>query len=1161
MKSARLADSRRDADDVGPAGRPEGYRALLDNLHEVVFETDVEGRWTFLNRAWQDVTGLVVTETLGRSWLEFIGPEDAARAREVLRSLVDRRTSSCTDQLRCRVGGGALRWFEVTARPLIGENGFVTGVCGLLSDITSRRTEAEELSQARQRLDFVQASSPATLFSADPEPPHTPNFVTSNVRTLLGYEPEDMMARPGFWMEILHPEDVPIVAAVDAVLFREGRATFRARSRHRDGTYRMLRTDVRLTRNEKGAPQEIFGCLVDETDAWKAEAALGRYARILETTSLAAKGFLEPGSWEEKIGGVMETLGEASAVSRIRVFERPAPEVREPVSRYWKWIGTGGQGRTGRPALGITPYLDWKNRDLVRRLSSGEEIRGLIRDLPEPLRSRLVPEQVQSLLLLPVFAGKQLWGAIAFEDCSIEREWPAAEVGALRAAAGVLGGTIHREVAERTLRYSEALLRTMANASPLAFYVVDNRSDRVLYFNDRFCWIWGLEDLSDRLAAGELTNTDVMAACIPTVADPQSFAAMCIPLQDEQNRSVVEDEIRLRDGRTIQRYSTQIRDVEDQYFGRLYLFADISAPKRAEEALRRAHDDLEMRVRERTAELEKANSSLRVEISERERAESELAQMYMRFRALIDNTQDIIFVTDTEGIIRYASPSVERVLGYDSGEVIGRNGFELMHPEDRPIASEHQQRLLRMHGTHQPMECRMAHKNGSWRLVQVIGSNQIDNPAVRGLIATVHDITEQRGVEQQFRQAQKMEAVGRLAGGVAHDFNNLLTVIRGYSGLIMKRLPEEDPSRRNMAQIQRAADRAATLVQQLLAFSRKQVVEPKVLDVNVAAAELEKMLHRLIGEDIELTIERSDQPLYVRIDPIQFEQIVMNLSVNARDAMPEGGSLKILAGRHSPRGDCKCQACKVNTGAWAVLAVRDTGVGISEEIRAHIFEPFFTTKEVGKGTGLGLSMVYGAVEQAGGHVCVDSAPGEGSTFRICLPIVAAPRDSEVEEGAAPHLTGGDETILVAEDEELVRMMMSEALREAGYHVLEAVSGVHALEILERWPGRVELLLTDVIMPRLNGPALAARVCASRPETRVLYVSGHPRQELNSDYRFLRKPFTPDELVREVRSALDAPAAPPPIVPEQPGEITSWRGYWGALRKVFTAETQRPQRKQ
>lgn len=772
--------------------QPDRIRTIIDNLKEVVFQTDAEGRWTFLNPAWREITGFTVEESLGVVFLDYVHPEDRELNRQRFQPLIERKKDYCRHEIRYLTKDGGFRWIEVHARLTLDHAGRIIGTSGTLSDVTGRRQAMEESREARQRLEFVLASNPAVVFAARPGEDGVPwatTFMSDNSRSILGSPPEAYTGDPGFWLAAIHPDDLTEVHRSFADLAAHGESSLRCRHRFADGSYRWMRIDVRMFTDLAGQPLEVFGCVVDET--------------------------------------------------------------------------------------------------LARN----------------------------------------------------------------------------------------------------------------------------------------------------------------------------------------------------------------------------------------TADLERLNQRLRSEIAERRAAQQALVDREAHFRTLIENASDLIFVLSAAGVIEYVSPTVTRVLGYAPRELVGRNGVEFLDPHDAPAVTAAFQQGLTRAGSHSPLEFGARHRDGSSRVVEAIGSNQLDNPAVRGIVVNVRDITDRRRLEDQFRQAQKMEAVGRLAGGVAHDFNNLLTVICGYSELLAKGLGEADPLRRKVTQVQRAGERATALVQQLLAFSRKQVVEPAVVDLNEAVADMEKMLRRLIGEDVELTIVPWPEPLYVHIDRTQFDQIVMNLSVNARDAMPRGGVLSISTRHHTARGLPACRDCKIAAGDFAVLVVEDTGTGITEETRAHMFEPFFTTKDVGQGTGLGLSMVYGAVQQAGGHICLDTELGKGTAFRICLPKVRQPAPVQ-QEGAPAATRGGRETILLVEDEELVRTMLSDALAEAGYRVLEARHGEHALEVAGQYAAAIDLLLTDAVMPRMSGRELAAHLAPLRPNAKVLYISGYPRQELNPGCRFLKKPFTPDELIREVRAVFD-----------------------------------------
>ncbi|HWP85069.1 MAG TPA: response regulator [Terriglobia bacterium] len=384
-----------------------------------------------------------------------------------------------------------------------------------------------------------------------------------------------------------------------------------------------------------------------------------------------------------------------------------------------------------------------------------------------------------------------------------------------------------------------------------------------------------------------------------------------------------------------------------------------------------------------------------------------------------------------------------------------------------------------------------------------------------------------RRTEEQLRQSQKLEAIGRLAGGLAHDFNNHLGVVLGYSQLLMERLGSEEAVRKPAMMIHEAATRAAALTRQLLAFSRKQVLEPRVLDLNAAVRELTQMLRALLGEDIEIVLSLEPALGKVKADPAQIDQILMNLAVNARDAMPHGGKLTLATANTELDQGYASQHAGVQPGPYVMLAVSDTGIGMDKETQAHIFEPFFTTKEPGKGTGLGLAMVYGIVKQSGGNIWVYSEVGRGTTFKIYLPRLDAAVPAAAEETLPPAVLTGSETILVAEDEAMLRELARELLAGAGYTVLEAANGEQAIEVCQGHSGPVHLLMTDAVMPRMSGLELARRIRALRPGVTVLYVSGYADEAILRDglmepgAAFLQKPFSREALLRKLRETLEA----------------------------------------
>jgi signal transduction histidine kinase/ActR/RegA family two-component response regulator len=391
-------------------------------------------------------------------------------------------------------------------------------------------------------------------------------------------------------------------------------------------------------------------------------------------------------------------------------------------------------------------------------------------------------------------------------------------------------------------------------------------------------------------------------------------------------------------------------------------------------------------------------------------------------------------------------------------------------------------------------------------------------------LVVLMDVTQRQKLEEQLRQAQKMEAVGMLAGGVAHDFNNLLTIITGYSQLILNNLRPEDPNRQSAEQIMKAGERAATLTRQLLAFSRRQVLQPKVLDVNRLIGTLTTMLRRLIGEDIDLQLVLRDNLGKVNADPGQLEQVMMNLVVNARDAMPNGGTLTIETANVDLDESYVSTHVSVKPGPYILIAVSDTGMGMDESTKSHAFEPFFTTKAPGRGTGLGLSTVFGIVRQSGGAVDIYSSPGKGTSAKVYLPRVDQP---EVIESFADRAQAakGNETVLIAEDDEMVRSLVKETLVRHGYHVLDAASPLEAQKISDVYRGVIHLLITDVVMPKINGRDLASRLSKRRPNLKILYMSGYTDGAvinngiLRKETAFLQKPFTPAGLAEKVREVL------------------------------------------
>ena len=513
------------------------------------------------------------------------------------------------------------------------------------------------------------------------------------------------------------------------------------------------------------------------------------------------------------------------------------------------------------------------------------------------------------------------------------------------------------------------------------------------------------------------------------------------------------------------------------------------------------------------------------DITDRKRAAEDLAKSEIYFRSLIENSLDVTAVLDPDGCVRYASPSVERIFGYKPEEFAGRSVFKLIHQEDRANAEVKFHRVFTEETPFEDLEFRIRHRDGSWRIHSAVGKLLPKETGLRGLILNVRDLTESKQLESQLRQAQKMEAVGRLAGGVAHDFNNLLTVIQGYAELLGASLANDPERRESVVEIVKAAERAAALTRQLLAFSRRQVLEMRVLDLGAVVADTEKMLRRLIGEDVEVVVVKPATLGRVKADPGQLEQVLVNLAVNSRDAMPGGGRLTLELADVTLDAPFTTSHDSIPPGRYVVVAVRDTGSGMDAETLGHLFEPFFTTKEKGKGTGLGLATVFGIVKQSGGYVDVASAPGAGTTFRVYLPRT----DARTTSGARPPVfsLSGWETVLLVEDEAAVRNLVRAVLERKGYVVLVAPDGAVALDLVDKHTGVIHVLLTDIVMPGMSGRDLAAAVRARRPSIKVIFMSGYTADvptDLGTEGGpvFLPKPFNEYALTSKLREVLDTP---------------------------------------
>ena len=559
-------------------------------------------------------------------------------------------------------------------------------------------------------------------------------------------------------------------------------------------------------------------------------------------------------------------------------------------------------------------------------------------------------------------------------------------------------------------------------------------------------------------------------------------------------------------------------DGNGDVIGTMGISRDITERKRMERELEEHRLHLEAEVTARTAELALANELLQQDADV-------LRQNHRLLHSIMEGVNEIIFVKDLQGRYVMINAPGAQMIGHSVAEVIGKTDFEILPTETAEAVTATDAQVLHTGETH-TYEVAVPFPSGVRTFLATKSPHFGPGGKIIGLVGVSLDVTDRRQLEQQIQQAQKMEAIGTLSGGIAHDFNNILTVIKGYTGLLLDGTP--DPRQRALVQhIDQAADRASSLTRQLLAYSRRQVLQPKVINLNSLVMNIDKMLQRLIGEDIQMRTIAAPDLGFVKADPGQIEQVIMNLAVNARDAMPKGGNL-ILETTNIVLDEIYAQKHPGTlAGRYVMLAVSDTGVGMNVETQSRIFEPFFTTKGIGRGTGLGLSMVYGIVKQSGGSIEVYSEPGQGTTFKIYLPRIEEPAELQADKQSLAGRLQGSETILLVEDDTQVRDLAAAILSSCGYNILSADSARAVISECEQHDGAIHLLLTDVVMPGSGGREIAKHVLARRPFTKVLYMSGYTANAiihhgvLDAGTHFLQKPFTPATLSAKVREVLDS----------------------------------------
>lgn len=1044
--------------------------SLLHAAEFGLFEWDLSTDGVWFCPVWKAQIGFVEHEFPDKlaDWSDRVHPDDRVEFFKSLREISTRQNFVVNREYRLLHRDGGWKWFSLRAHANIFETGHQAIVTCLQIDITREKVAEEELRQSDERIRYALEATSDGIWDW--------NIATGDVyfspqwANLLGYSPDEVPDRVEFFYEILHPSDIDRVGQLvnDHLAGLSFVKQDEVRLRMKSGEYRwFLDRGKVVSRDASGAPLRMAGTITDITEKKKFERSISAYARLAHDLNRANT----VKEVSRRIASAADDLiGWDSAV--LVMFD-DADETRYSVLN----IDIVEGERREIPTSPTDERLAYRVREtrtqgaqLILR-HDPEELVDYVNSAGESCRASA------SLMFVPIRDGNSIVGMLSIQSY-FQNAYVEADLETLQILADYCGGTISRILSRDALHESEAWLREAQSISHIGNFRWDARTGALKWSEELFR-IYGKD---------------------PACFKP-SFEAYIEGIHPADRPRIVETLHRVMGskGKFNHDYRLMLQDGSIRWVGaRGVALVDANG---------------ELTGLEGTCQ----------DITERKQTETSLRQSEEKFRTLYENLGDAIFLLsdgvfqdcNAKTLLMFACDTRDQILGKHPSvfstptQADGRNSFECVNERIELAMAGNPQFFEWIHtkldGTPFPAE---------------VSLNALELGDKRFLQAIVRDITERKRFEEKLRQSHKMEAIGLLAGGVAHDFNNLLTVINGFCDILMAQQDQDTPEWEPLTAIREAGERAADLTSQLLAFSRKAIVELKILDLNEQLETTFRMLRRLIGAHIRLDTKLDRGLAKIKIDPGQLDQVVMNLAVNAHDAMPRGGVFTITTRNLSIAVDG-------TPGECVELNVSDTGEGMSEEVRNRIFEPFFTTKGLGKGTGLGLATVHGIISQAGGTIVVHSKSGVGTTFQIRLPAIHEKVNSEkiaADIGSGPR---GAETILLAEDEPGVRRLAKLCLETLGYTVIEADSGPMALKLSKSFNGSIELLISDVVMPDQSGRDLAEEIRESRPETRVLFVSGYTDDEvfrhgveLSRD-SFLQKPFSIKSLAAKVREVLDA----------------------------------------
>jgi two-component system, cell cycle sensor histidine kinase and response regulator CckA len=1136
---------------IEPGSVRDRFESLVQSIDGIVWEAEAETfKFTFVNQQAERILGYPVESWLNvqNFWVDHIHPVDREWAVGFCTNATQRKQDH-QFEYRMIAADGRIVWLRDIVTVNVADNGTVV-LRGVMVDTTERVEAMNELLASETRLHMLLEQIPAIVWSTDTDLRFT-QMAGSALSLLRVPEERNNGVSLYDYFQTQDPGYTPIAAHQRALAGE-------SLSFELDWMGYVFDAYVEPLRNAVG---EVVGCVgiaTDITRRKRAEETILKEKRLTEAMFESLPGIFYlynrngkylrwNKNFERATGYSADEIAEMHPLDKIADDEKAAA-----ITRIEEVFATGQSTLEADLVAkdgGRTPYFFTGQRvtiddqecligmgiDITVRKSAEDENRKLIHLLGERVKELTILHEVAGILQIDGKSVPQLLEEIV---ALIPPAWQYPEITAARISFGDYRFETDSFVQNDWLQKAEFEVAGEKGAIEVVYLerrpgedegpflveerrLIDSLSEMISSALDRLCAQEELRE-SQRRFSDTLTNLEMIAVMVDTSGTISFCNDYLLRITGWEREEVIGQNW----------FEMFLPDHEREKVEKIL-------PKVDSEESIIAHFENEIKTRSDERRLVKwTNTTLRDlngkvtgvaalgnDITEREHFEQELRKSEERYRDLVENARDIIYTHDLAGNYTSINKAGEQITGYTRDDVLTMNLAQIVAPEY--LERSREMMTAKLAGEEETIyDLEIVAKDGRRIAIEVNTRLVFRGDVPVGIQGIARDVTERKHLAEQLRQAQKMEAVGRLAGGIAHDFNNMLTVITGYSDLILRKLGADDPMRSQVEEIRKAGESSASLTHQLLAFSRKQLLQPKVLDLNSVILNLKKMLRRLIGEDVVLTTSLAPDLGSIEADPGQIEQVLMNLAVNARDAMPRGGKLIIRTQNIFLDKEYITHHVMAKQGFYVMLTVSDFGIGISAEDMDRVFEPFYTTKEVGMGTGLGLATVYGIIKQSEGYITVLSELGHGTTFSIYLPLVGEGPEEYKQSSVSERSLRGTETILLIEDEEIVRNLTRELLVGYGYNVLEAAGGEEGLAVCKQQDETIHLLITDVIMPGMSGPELADKLMALHSEMKLLYISGYTDDTivhhgiLDSDINFLQKPFKPEGLARKVREVLD-----------------------------------------